>query len=123
MRRRCNVFPWKGGAAVKSKTTTKHPKEMTNLLIAITAYCHCAICCGVAGQPTASGHMPREGITVAAPRRIPFGTRIYIPGIGWRVAQDRAHARHDETIDVFVKSHAKARNMGRKTQNVWVVMK
>jgi 3D (Asp-Asp-Asp) domain-containing protein len=91
---------------------------MTNLLlISLTAYCHCAACCGRPGQPTASGVMPALGVTLAAPRAVPLGTRVFISGLGWRVVQDRTASRIDGW-DVFLASHRRAQKFGRK--NVWV---
>lgn len=47
--------------------------------------------CGkkVANGITASGEPAVEGVTVAMYKNIPFGTRIYIDGIGERIVQDR----------------------------------
>lgn len=87
---------------------------MTNFLIIATAYCHCSICCGQAGQPTASGIMPRVGITISAPRSVPFGTKVELAGIGKRVVQDRASLRFDHRWDVFVGSHEEAKRLGIK---------
>ena len=93
---------------------------MTNLVMVISAFCHCATCCTVAGQPTASGAMPRVGVTVAGPRRIPFGTRIHIAGIGWRKVQDRAAMKFDDRIDVFVRNHAEAVRFGIRHKLVFI---
>ena len=84
------------------------------MMMIVTAYCHCALCCGEAGMPTASGVMPRPGITIAAPRRLPFGTRVYIHGLGWRTVQDRTHRRYDGRLDVFVRNHNAAKKFGKK---------
>jgi hypothetical protein len=62
-------------------TSTMAADKGTNYTV--TAYCTCKICCGkwyIQGgkQKTASGAIPIEGITIAASRRIPFGTKLYI---------------------------------------------
>jgi 3D (Asp-Asp-Asp) domain-containing protein len=73
-------------------------QAQTNLPVVVTAYCHCAKCRGRSGQPTASGKMPVEGITVAGPRKYPLGTRVYIEGIGERTIQDRLARRFDDRM-------------------------
>ena len=87
---------------------------MTNLLIAtITAYCHCATCCGKSGQPTASGKMPVEGRTIAAPRAIPLGTKVIVNGRRY-IVEDRTAIRYDGRWDVFMTTHKKAKKFGKK---------
>lgn len=93
----------------------------TNLIV--TAYCHCALCCGVANQPTASGLYPVPGITVATARSIPFGTRVHIAGIGWRKVQDRTAKRFDGRIDIFMSSHAEAKRFGKKNLEIFFPQK
>ena len=83
----------------------------------VTAYCHCAKCCGRAGQPAANGQMPVVGVTVAGPRSLPFGTRLRIEGLGERIVQDRPPKRFDDRLDVFMADHETALKFGvRKLQ-------
>ena len=97
---------------------------LTNLLtLTITAYCHCAVCCGEAGQPTASGVRPMVGRTVAASRSLPFGTVMIIPGVGKRVVQDRLAKRYDNRVDIFVATHAQAKKFGKQIKQVKVITK
>ena len=93
---------------------------ITNLLT--TAYCACTICCGPkADGITASGAKPVQGVTVAASRSIPFGTRIHIEGVGWRTVQDRMAKKYDKTrCDVYFDSHKKAREFGIKRLKVTI---
>ena len=76
----------------------------------VTAYCACDLCCGSPGKLTASGDIPRAGITVAGPRRYPLGTivDIKLPG-GWKrfTIQDRLAARFDDRFDVFMGNDAR----------------
>ena len=114
---------------------------ITNLLtLTLTAYCHCATCCGVSGQPTASGRMPRAGVTVAIPRAFPLGSAIHIPSSAIApnvkrggngkgslkqqdgniayytfIGEDRLARRYDNRIDIFMASHTEAKNFGIKT--------
>jgi 3D (Asp-Asp-Asp) domain-containing protein len=88
----------------------------------VTAYCPCRVCCGKwSGGPTASGKMPKQGVTCAAPRRIPFGTRLHIDGVGVRVVQDRLSPKFDHRIDVFFRTHQEAKRFGKRTLKVRVM--
>ena len=90
----------------------------------VTAYCHCAKCCGVAGQPTANGVMPVEGVTVAGPRSVPFGTRVKIEG--WKatyVVQDRLAKRYDDRWDIFMRDHERAKQWGIKQRTITILEK
>lgn len=84
-------------------------------LVTVTAYCPCAKCCGKwAGGPTASGKMPKAGVTVAGPRAFKLGTKVQIPGIGSRIIQDRLAKKFDDRIDLFCASHAEALKWGKR---------
>lgn len=74
----------------------------------LTGYCNCSVCCGsYAGGPTASGVMPQAGVTIAVDRRvIPMGTKVYIEGLGYRIAQDTGGAIKGNKIDVYAESHS-----------------
>lgn len=73
----------------------------------ITYYCNCSICCGqYAGlNKTASGVAPVEGITIAADKSIPFGTKLKINGHIYTV-QDRGGAIKGKHIDIYMNSHS-----------------
>ena len=87
----------------------------------ITAYCHCAKCCGKSDGITASGVKAIEGITVAMNKSIPFGTKIYIDGVGERIVQDRGGAIKGNRIDLYFDSHQEALNFGRQTKQVTIL--
>ncbi len=96
----------------------------TNLLtIIVTAYCHCAICCGEAGQPTASGVMPVVGRTIAAPRSLPYGSLVSLPGIGTRRVEDRPSRRYGSRYDLFMKSHKEAKKFGIRRMKATIITK
>jgi len=91
-------------------------------LYTVTAYCPCSKCCGRwSGGPTASGKMPVAGVTVAGPRSIPFGTRVWIEGVGERVVQDRLARKYDGRFDVYFSSHAEALRFGNRTLKVRIL--
>ena len=89
----------------------------------ITYYCSCNYCCGKNDGITASGIKAKEGITVAADTSIlPFGTNIYIGGVGQRVVQDKGGAINGNKIDVYVSSHDQIPSVGVHNSDVWLVI-
>ena len=75
-----------------------------------------------AGDPnvTASGERVEIGTTIAAGPGLPFGTRVYIPGYGYRVVQDRGGAIGNGNIDLAVASRAEAYEIGRQRVTVYM---
>lgn len=64
---------------------------------------------------TATGAKATPGRTVAVdPKVIPYGSRVFIPGMGWRVAEDTGGALKGDKIDVLMKDEETARQFGRK---------
>ena len=91
-------------------------------LYTVTAYCPCKVCCGQwAGGPTASGKMPKACVTCAGPRSIPFGTRVWIEGVGVRVVQDRLARKYDGRFDLYFATHAEALRFGKRSLKVKVL--
>ncbi len=88
----------------------------------LTGYCPCRSCSGGWGWQTASGVRPQEGVTVAMSKEFPFGTKIYIEGVGYRICQDRGGAIKGNKIDVFCTSHKAcySANINRNAR-VWVI--
>ena len=85
----------------------------------ITAYCDCEICTGQwSGSPTASGAWPSEGWTIAC-GSLPFGTMVYIEGVGTRCVEDRGV--DGEWIDVYFEDHDTADSFGMQYLDVYLV--
>ena len=81
-------------------------------LFTVTAYCHCAKCCGRANQPAADGRQPVAGLTIAGPRCIPLGTHVLIEGIGERIVTDRLAPEFDTRFDIYMTTHHAAKQFG-----------
>lgn len=92
----------------------------------ISHYCPCFKCCGK--QPwqagygiTATGTTATEGRTIAVnPKLIPYGSKVYIEGLGWFVAEDTGGGLKSKHIDVYINSHERALQGGIKHAVVWV---
>lgn len=69
----------------------------------IYGYDTCARCCGKTDGITASGTVATVGRTCAS-NDFPFGTILYIEGIGERVVEDRGNLVHG-VIDVLCEDH------------------
>jgi 3D (Asp-Asp-Asp) domain-containing protein len=79
--------------------------------------------CGTGAGITATGTQVTAGRTIAVdPSVIPYGTKVYIEGYGWRVAEDCGGAVVGKHIDVAVETHSQAMSMGTVTGGVWVLV-
>lgn len=86
------------------------------LKVVATAYTH-------TGNRTATGIWPHRGIVAVDPRVIPLGTRLYVEGYGYAVAQDTGGLIKGNRIDVFLDSEEEAINWGRRTVTVKILGK
>ena len=103
------------------ETTEQRIEEKHIERYTVTAYCPCVKCCGKTNGITASGEKAVEGVTVAMNKSIPFGTKIYIDGVGERIVQDRGGAIKGNRIDLYFDSHQDALNFGRQTKQVTII--
>ncbi len=105
-----------------SKTTTSTsvgtaPNGMSYsrvLTCKATAYTH-------DGSKTKMGTIPRVGAIAVDPSVIPLGTRLYVEGYGFCVAEDTGGAIKGNKIDVFLDTEAECLQWGVKTVKVWVL--
>ena len=101
----------------------------------LTAYCSCEICCDMYaynrpldqnGNPivfTASGTIAKEGRTIGVnPMVIPYGTRVYILGQGFFIAEDTGSGIETNHIDIYMGSHEAALSSGLSRSDVWVLV-
>ena len=72
------------------------------------------------GDPslTASGEELIPGETAAAGPNIPFGTRIYVEGLGWRIVNDRGRLIGPNDIDLAVEDRNEALVFGKQERLV-----
>jgi len=62
---------------------------------------------------------PRDGAIAADTAYYSFGTRMYVPGYGWGIVEDRGGAiRGPDRIDVFFRSHKDTLRWGRRQVTV-----
>lgn len=97
-----------GGATppVRTAATRTSQPSVRRRICRVTAYCDRGI--------TASG--VRSGVgQCAAPRDVPFGSKIYIPSLRRTfVVTDRTHPRfRHNTVDIFIPSERKCFQFGR----------
>lgn len=80
--------------------------------------------CGHGNGLTATGTNVTPGWTIAVdPKVIPYGTKVYIEGYGWRLAEDCGSSIKGNHIDVAVDTHDDAMDTGIKNGGVWVLVK
>ena len=66
-------------------------------------------------ESTATGTRPTEGRTIAVdPKVIPLGSRVWIEGLGWRIAEDTGGAIRGNKIDVMYASRGDALRNNRE---------
>ncbi len=74
------------------------------------------------GDPrvTASGKWTTPGLTIAAPKTIPFGTWVHLQGIGWRRVDDRGGKIRGNRLDLCVQTRSDALRWGRRKIRVHI---
>ena len=98
----------KQASDVTDSTITVDGKTYTyskTLTVMITAYTH-------TGRKTSTGVWPKIGTVAVDKSVIPYGTKMYIPGYGFGVAQDTGVSGNH--IDVFFDTEAECIQFGRK---------
>lgn len=95
------------------------PKE--KFLVNASAYTAAADECGKSNGITSSGLRVEENRTLACPPSFPFGTRIYIDGVGERRCEDRGGAIRGNHVDIYMQTKSEAFAFGRKTLEAHVI--
>ena len=104
------------------------PPPATRVIrVRVTAYCPCPICCGKYSDGiTADGHsvLRNRSHFVATNTRLPFGTMLSVPGYNGGApvpVWDRMAKSKEPRVDVFFRSHQRARQWGVQWLDVTVV--
>ena len=64
----------------------------------------------------------KDGTIAADTKYFPFGTRMYVPGYGYGVVEDRGGAiKGPRRLDLYYDSHKDARRWGRRTLEVEIL--
>ena len=80
----------------------------------ITAYAY-------TGSPCANGNYPTTGYTIAC-NSLPFGTEVYIDGVGFRTVEDRGPEwLGGEWCDLYLGDYTSCVNWGSQVRGVWKV--
>ena len=103
-----------------------HSAVFAQSLWKITAYCACLKCCGKTDAITASGKKAQYGFVAC--NWLPFGTKIYIKGLGYFTVQDRGarslfgdKKNHIKHLDVYPPTHKQALHFGVKHLEVTIL--
>lgn len=73
------------------------------------------------GSYTYRGNLLRKGLVAVDPSVIPLGTRLYIKGYGYAIADDIGSAIRGNTIDLAFDSRRDALNFGVQRVTVYIV--
>lgn len=94
----------------RAKKSPPTPEEIAKTVsVEATAYTH-------TGNRTATGTRPKVGTVAVNPKQIPYGTKLYIEGYGYGVAEDTGAFRFADKfqIDLFMDTERECVNWGRK---------
>lgn len=70
---------------------------------------------------TFNGSLLRKGLVAVDPNVIPLGTRLFIPGYGYAVADDIGGAIKGNKIDIAFDTHSEAMQFGRQKITVYIL--
>jgi 3D (Asp-Asp-Asp) domain-containing protein len=93
---------------------TGNQRVVKEMVVESTAYTH-------TGNTTFTGIWPYEGVVAVDPRVIPLGTKMYVEGYGYATAADTGGLIKGNIIDVFMDTHEKAVNWGRRQVKIYIL--
>jgi 3D (Asp-Asp-Asp) domain-containing protein/uncharacterized protein YabE (DUF348 family) len=96
------------------------------MVMEATAYCACFTCTKkTPSHPhykiTKSGTTVRVGTVAVDPKIIPLGTKLFVEGYGYAVAEDVGSAIKGNKIDLYMNTHAECLIFGRKRIRVYIL--
>ncbi|WP_071460875.1 3D domain-containing protein [Bacillus massilinigeriensis] len=106
-----------------AKPTPKKPSNVARTLtVSASAYtANCRGCSGITATGFNLKKNPNAKVISVDPRVIKLGTRVYVPGYGYAVAADKGGHIKGNRIDLFMSSHQRAINWGRKTVTIQIL--
>lgn len=116
---------YNGMSQVSDQEIVKDPRV---ILVRVTAYApfdnKSGICADGSPATTSRGHRPSRRYAAVDPSRIPYGTRLHVPGYGEVIAGDTGGALRSYegyAVDVFMESHEDAMAWGVRYLEVEVL--
>ena len=100
------------GTLMISSRAPAHSKK--TLQVEATAYTH-------TGNTTFTGVYPQIGTIAVDPAVIPLGSRMWVEGYGYGIAQDTGGLIKGNIIDLFMESEEKCLRWGRRRVNVYLL--
>lgn len=73
------------------------------------------------GKRTRTGSNPKVGTVAVDPSVIKLGSKIYVDGYGFGIAEDTGGSIKGNRIDVFLETEAAARRWGMKSVKVYLI--
>lgn len=105
-------------AYLERTAKTEPSRYNRSLTMRATAYTRFDDGCG---DYTARGNFLRKGLVAVDPTVIPLGTRLYIPGYGYAIADDTGGAIKGNRIDLALESRADAFRFGVQNVTVYIL--
>ena len=97
-------------------------RTVTAVVTAYAPYDNKSGTCNDGDPYTSTGTMPKHGTMAADPKRVPYGTKVFVPGYGLGQIEDTGGAlRKDKKnirIDIFVKTYKEAIQFGKQTMEI-----
>ncbi len=90
------------------------PRYQQVMEVEATAYTH-------TGNPTFTGVYPRIGTIAVDPSVFPLGTRMYVEGYGFGIAEDTGGLIKGEIIDLFMDTEKECFQWGRRKVTIYIL--
>ncbi len=103
----CVLFTYPIGYVMGCKDNQQKTEKYT-----VTAYCHNECCCDEWADGFFANGEPVGGLAIAAPKSIPFGTVLFVPGYGTATVKDRGGSITGNRLDVYFPTHQEALDWG-----------
>lgn len=85
----------------------------------VCAFCACTVC--TKGTGICADGRPVSVGAIAAPRHIPFGTRVHVEGVGIFTVRDRMSRRFPNHFDIYMPRHRDAKRFGVRKLTIQIL--